>query len=120
MTGGITKINRNISATLIMYTDDLPIRSAYTKELQQQILKELEKWAEENSSQINHQKTKPMNFRKGGKQTTKDILILLGEPLEDVQYFKYLGITLQTLTLFRFHITRKSSCWNTALKISTT
>ena len=107
MTADITDITRDSSTSLIMYADDMVLGSANKEELQQTLYK-LEKWATANSLKINHQKTKQMTFRKGGRTSEKDKLTLLGKPLEVVPQFTYLGITLQTtLRSFRIHVQQK-------------
>ncbi|KAJ4449792.1 hypothetical protein ANN_01196 [Periplaneta americana] len=109
MTTDITKITEDTTASMIMYADDMAIGSSNIEELQQ-VLNKLVRWAEENSLQINHQKTKQMNFRNGGKQRKKDTLTLQNEPLEVVQKFKYLGVTLQTtLKSYRIHIQERAA-----------
>ncbi|KAJ4437557.1 hypothetical protein ANN_17702 [Periplaneta americana] len=96
MTADIVEIlERKTSTTLIMYADDMALASPNREELQETLL-ELDIWAEENQLSINMQKTCLMTFRKGGRTSTKDIVMLHSEPLTTVNSFKYLGVTLQT------------------------
>ena len=51
-----------------------------------------------------------MIFRNGGRQAKEDVLHLNNEPLEIVNNFKYLGITLQTkATSFRHHVQERTT-----------
>mgnify|MGYP007063903301 CR=1 FL=1 len=50
-----------------------------------------------------------MTFRKAGRASISDTLILNQEPLKSTNSFKYLGITLQTReNTFGYHIQEKS------------
>ena len=70
----------------------------------QRAVNTLTSWAQENSLEINEAKTVQMVFRKGGKIAGTDIMTLNGNPLEIVNKFRYLGITLQTTgTCFSTH-----------------
>jgi hypothetical protein len=61
-------------------------------------------WAEGNSLQMKREKTEIMVFRKGGRESTT----YCQERLRVVQFYKYLGITLQTTgKTFNLHIKEK-------------
>ena len=62
------------------------------------------------SAQKNHNKTKQMTFRKGGKHASRNTMTLYNKPLEVVPKFKYLGVTLQTtLSSFNIHVTERAT-----------
>lgn len=109
-TADITDIIKNSpTASLILYADDMALGCSDKEELQK-TLHELEKWTEENGFSINLRKTVHMTFRKGGRASIKDSLTLNNEPLEKVNKFKYLGITLQTkATSFSYHVQERTA-----------
>lgn len=92
-----------------MYADDMALGSPNREELQETLL-ELERWTEKNQLSINMQKTCQMTFRKGGRTSTKDTVMLHNEPITTVNRFKYLGVTLQTTgNTFRSHIQERTA-----------
>ena len=109
-TADITDIVKNASHTkLIMYADDMMLGGTNHAELQE-TLQNLEKWTEKNGLHINMEKTVQMTFRRGGRPAKEDTLQLNNEPLEIVNQFKYLGITLQTrATSFRHHVQERTT-----------
>ena len=57
-----------------------------------------------------------MVFRKGGPLSAKDKLLLRREPLQTVNSFKYLGLTLQTTAhSFRIHTTQRATAATKAI-----
>ena len=109
-TADITDILKNTNHTkLIMYADDMMLGGTNKVELQE-TLQKLEKWTQENGLHINTEKTVQMTFRNGGRPAKEDALHLNNEPLEIVNKFKYLGITLQTkATSFRHHVQERTT-----------
>ena len=57
-------------------------------------LKRLEIYCRENNLTVNIFKTKMMKIRKGGHTGRKDIVLYKGQPLEYVNWFEYLGVTI--------------------------
>lgn len=95
--------------TLIMYADDMVLGSP-DKEQLQTALRRLQEWADKNKFEINETKTVQMVFRKGGRISPNDTLSLNETPLEIVNSFKYLGVTLQpTASSFRLHIQERAA-----------
>ncbi|XP_018497542.1 uncharacterized protein LOC108865217 [Galendromus occidentalis] len=84
-----------------MYADDLVIASSNAEELQR-ALSSLSIWCEENEMIINTGKTKAMKFRKAGA-TGNTKLYINRTPIQLVQSFKYLGITMQPALGFSDH-----------------
>ena len=86
-----------------MYADDIEIGASRKDQLQKPI-DNLQIWAEENSFEINTEKTVQMIFRKGGRLATNEEITLGNDKLKIVNETRYLGITLQTTTSsFRRH-----------------
>lgn len=78
-----------------MYADDTVLASTDFQKLQEAFIK-LIIWAKENDFEINMLKTVQMTFRKGGRVSNKEkITDQNGEVLNNVNKFKYLGMTLQ-------------------------
>ena len=109
-TANVTSVLEGMLNTLlIMYADDMVLGSTDKEQLQAAIQK-LERWAGENSFHINKEKTFQITFRRGGKISKQDNLILCNEPLEIVSRFKYLGVTSQTTAKsFSYHIQERSA-----------
>ena len=78
-----------------MYVDDMVLDSLNKEDLQT-ALNNFQKWAEENDFKINKNKSALMIFRRGGRVSASDRLMLGNEPLNMVKKYKYLGLTMQT------------------------
>jgi hypothetical protein len=84
------------------------VLAAEDKSEVQTALNAIEKWTDENEFTINGSKTVQMTFRKGGRRA-EDTITLRNKPLQFVNDFKYLGMTLQTtITSFRLHIKERA------------
>src|SRR5690606_11592845 len=72
----------------------------------------LQKWCEKASISVNIAKTKIMVFRKGGRLPQALLnFTYAGEPIEIVNQYEYLGITLQPTLTFTAHLSRmKAKC----------
>lgn len=84
-------------ATLVMYADDMALGSQNKEELQND-MNVPRQWVEENNFKINREKTVQMVFRRGGRVPTTDNIKIGEEPLKIVNKFRYLELTLQTIS----------------------
>jgi hypothetical protein len=91
---------------IYMYADYMVLAAEDNTEVQT-ALKAIEKLADENKFTINGSKTVQMTFRKGGRRATEDTITLRNKPLESVNDFKYLGMTLQTTISSIIQVTHK-------------
>ncbi|KAJ4430495.1 hypothetical protein ANN_22711 [Periplaneta americana] len=105
----ITKIIQNApSVRMYLYGNDIVIGSSNRRELQE-IMDRLENFAMDNRLKLNCGKTVQMVFRKGGKVAEYDKITYKGEELNNVNTFRYLGITFQpTIKSFRGHIRERT------------
>ena len=95
--------------TLVMYADDMAIGAENKEELQKGI-DGIQRWATENAFKINSKKTVQMVFKKGGRAAASDNLTLGEEPIQMVNKFRYLGITLQPTTKsFSAHVQERTA-----------
>ncbi|KAJ4444982.1 hypothetical protein ANN_06781 [Periplaneta americana] len=77
------------------YADEMVIVSQNLENAQTAFDK-LATWATKNDLTLNEDKTVKMSFRRGGRLSAKDQLLYKNKPLQNIQHFKYLGISLQT------------------------
>lgn len=88
------------------YADDLETDSPDFEEIQR-ALDVIETWSNENLIEVNLQKTKVMKFRKGGRIPRHVSFSYRDEPVEIVNEYEYLGVTLQPRLTFSKHIEKK-------------
>ena len=88
---------------IYLYADDLAITAPSAPSLQS-ALDLLSIWCNHNALQVNIGKTKVMKFRRGGRLARADVFNFMGQPLDLVNEFCYLGVTLQTTLSFTKHI----------------
>ena len=69
-------------------------------------LKILEIYCRENHLTVNISKTKMMKIKKSGDIDRKDIVLYKGQPLEYVNSFKYLGVTISAFMKDIVHISK--------------
>ena len=104
-----TKAVEDLEADIIMYADDIVIGASRKDQLQRAI-DNLQLRDEENSFEINTEKTVQMIFRKGGRLATNDEITLGNDKFKIVNETRYLGITLQTTTSsIRTHIRERTA-----------
>ncbi|KAJ4425686.1 hypothetical protein ANN_27882 [Periplaneta americana] len=97
-TADVNIITQGLDVTIILYADNMVLGSSKTVD-------RLEDWATDIDFKINKNKTVMMILRNAGRMAAEDKITLQGEKLQRVNYFRYLGITLQTTGLsFKIHI----------------
>ena len=94
--GGVIIGNRKIMS--LAYADDLVILAQKGEEMLE-ILKRLEIYANKRKLCLNTEKSKMMTFKKGRRRKNEPTWTWMGEPIEEVNEFKYLG--------FRFYKNNK-------------
>ena len=95
----IAEVTLSPRSSLVMYADDILYYRAIQESSQFQEVQSdvttLEKWSNENLLQLNPQKCKLMIMSKKRCPTTySEPLHLCGSELEEVKFFKYLGVLL--------------------------
>jgi len=91
------------------YADDLVI-AATTSAVLQYYLNETARWCAENALDINTAKTKVMRFGRGGSYAKADHQLKInGRPIQLVNAFAYLGVTLSPKLTFSRHIKEKQA-----------
>ena len=90
---------------LFFYADDLAIVTDSTQQMTE-ALKRLEIYCRENHFTVNIFKTKTMKIKKSGDIGRKDIVLYKGQPLEYVNSFKYLGVTISAFMKNYVHISK--------------
>ena len=88
------------------FADDLETDSPNSDDIQH-ALDAIEIWSNENLIDVNLQKTKIMKFRKGGRVSRQVSFSYKGEPVDIVNEYEYLGVTLQPTLTFTKHIRKK-------------
>ena len=96
-----------------MFADDLVVASENAEEVQK-ALSALSIWCEGNEMVINTAKTKAIKFRRAG-QIGETKLYVNRTPIEYVQNFRYLGITMQPALGFSAHVDQLVSRTATAI-----
>ena len=106
----LSSILESTGCFVVFYADDLAVASSSLQSLQH-ALDKLDKYCALNLMNVNVKKTKMMKFRKGGPLAHTDAVKYRGQPIEFVNNFKYLGITLSTTLSPNAHL---SSLYNNA------
>ena len=89
----------------LLYADDAAAVTTSNREMKN-VLLTLKEWSEQNKLKVNASKTKMMKFRNGGRLAKGDEFMYSDAPIEIVNEFVYLGITLQTKLGFTKHVER--------------
>lgn len=87
----------------LMYADDIVITAATVGDLQRNI-NALQKFCTQWKLQVNLQKSKIMVFRRGGRLRVSESWTYQNVPVEVVNSYKYLGITLTSGLSFETHL----------------
>ena len=92
---GIYLNEHNPNVNLLLYADDLVIVGDHIGRVQR-ILDALSTFCIKWGLKVNMSKTKSMVFRNGGVIKKNENLYYSGTKLENVSYYKYLGVTMST------------------------
>ena len=84
----------------LMYADDLVLLAANPYELKRQ-LKGLEEYAKSNKMKVNIDKTKILIFRRAGRLRKCDTFFYLGQRVEIVNKYTYLGVPFSSSGTFQ-------------------
>jgi len=102
-----------LGSKLVLYADDILLyRTIKSKEDYMTLQKDvdaLNSWSNDNYLKINTTKCKFMMSRKRGNSAPQHTLFLMGEPIEKVSSFKYLGVTISDDLTWSKHIQTISS-----------
>ena len=80
---------------MLLYADDLVIVGDYIGRVQK-LLNALSEFYNKWGLQVNMSKTKSMMFRNGGIIKQNEVLYFMDKKLENVIYYKYLGVIMST------------------------
>ena len=89
----VNEYHANIN--MLLYADDLVIVGDHIGRVQK-VLNTLAEFCKKWGLQVNMSKTKSMVFRNGGIIKQNEVLYFDGQKLENVSYYKYLGLTMST------------------------
>ena len=87
----VNEYHANIN--MLLYADDLVIVGGHIGRVQK-VLNTLAEFCKKWGPQVNMSKTKSMVFRNGGIIKQNEVLYFDGQKLENVSYYKYLGLTM--------------------------
>ena len=82
-----------------MYADDLVIVGDHIYSRVQKLLNTLSEFCNKWELKVNMSKTKSMIFRNGGIIKQNEVLYFKDKKLENVSYYKYLGVTHNVYSL---------------------
>uniref|UniRef100_T1IQ89 Reverse transcriptase domain-containing protein n=1 Tax=Strigamia maritima TaxID=126957 RepID=T1IQ89_STRMM len=88
----------------LKFADDI-VTFAVDREGLTEMLLDLERYTQKNSLVLNVQKSKIMIFRRGGRRAAAEHWSFVGQPIEVVNKYKYLGFWFSTKNAFRHHLT---------------
>jgi hypothetical protein len=92
--------------SVLCYADDLVLFSE-NFEAVQRALDVLAKYCGDFKIEVNVEKTKVVKFRRGGRLKRTDVLLYMGEALEFVNCYEYLGVLLQQSWTFTKHLRKR-------------
>ena len=97
-----------INVRLLMYADDIVILSEHQNVLQKMI-HNLEKFTKIWNLEINMSKSKIMVFRNGGRLAGAEKWKCMGEEIEIVSEYTYLGVILTPKMSFTRHVEHRNT-----------
>jgi hypothetical protein len=83
------------NVTMLLYADDIVIVGDHVGRVQK-ILNTLSEFCNKWAMKVNMSKTKSMVFRNGGIIKKNEVFYFNGEKLDNVSYYKYLGVIMST------------------------
>ena len=89
----VNKFHPNVA--MLMYADDLVIVGDHIGRVQK-LLNTLSEFCNKWGLKVNMSKTKSMIFRNGGIIKQHEVLYFKDKKLENVSYYKYLGVIMST------------------------